>query len=155
MKRRTLVTAAAAAAFSACVTFGCAEEPDPIQIPRGDVDVFAADVQPIVDAQCANPSCHGRVERPLSLFSPGRYRMDPERTFLDEPLSRDELEMNARAVAAFATEVAPEGVDGCLVLRKPLALAAGGCGHEGGVIWSSRDDREHRLVRGWLARLVP
>jgi hypothetical protein len=143
------------AAFAFAFAFaGCVEDPGLVSVPRGDVEVFAADVQPVVDARCADPTCHGRPERPLSLYSPGRYRLDPARTFIAEPLTAEELEANARSMAAFAADVAPGGVDLCLVLRKPLAVEMGGCGHEGGVAWTSRDDREYRAVRSWLGRLI-
>jgi hypothetical protein len=131
----------------------CALEPPPDEaVPVGDPDAFAREVQPVLDARCADPTCHGRPERPLAIYSPGRHRQDPARTFLVEPLTPEELEVNARVLAAFALEV-EDGVDSCLVLRKPLARAAGGCEHAGGEVFPGRDDREYRALRAWLAAL--
>jgi hypothetical protein len=143
VKRAVMVLLAAA----------CVEPPPPDAIPEGDLESFAATVQPVLDARCADPTCHGRPERPLRTYSPGRFRADPARTFLDEPLDDAELAANARMVAAFAVDSAD--VDDCLVLRKPLALAAGGCGHGGGEIFASRDDRELRALRAWLLGVMP
>lgn len=147
MRRGRAVLLAFAAA--GCVV----EEPPPEALPDGDVAAFAEDVQPVVDRHCADPTCHGRPDRPLALYSPGRFRRDAARTYLIEPLSDEELAVNARSVAVFALdpEALADGLDGCLVLRKPLALAAGGCGHEGGEIFLTRDDRGYRALRGWLA----
>jgi hypothetical protein len=128
----------------------CSVEPPPERMPSGDPSSFASGVQPILDARCADPSCHGRVDRPLSIYSPGRYRADPSRTFLREPLTPDELTTNMQALAAFALDAGGD-VDRCLVLRKPLAIAAGGCGHLGGEIFASPADREYRTLRHWLA----
>jgi hypothetical protein len=153
--RARAAAAAALAALAALASACVVDLPPPEPLPEGDVTEFARTVQPVLDLRCADPSCHARADRPLALYSKGRHRRDPARTFLDEPLDAEELAANARAVAAFALEIAPEdGPDGCLVLRKPLALAAGGCGHAGGEIFSSRDDREYRAVRAWLAALA-
>jgi hypothetical protein len=132
---------------------GCAPLPDPEPMPVGDAATFAATVQPVVDERCATPSCHGRPERPLSLFSPLHYRRDPARTFLDEPLDADELDANVRRTCAFTLDLLREheAVDACLVLRKPLAVAAGGARHEGGEIFRAVDDRDYRTLRAWLA----
>jgi hypothetical protein len=127
---------------------GCLTEPAGTPVPRGDRATFEANVQPVVDASCADPSCHGRPDRPLSLFSPRQYRADPSRTYLDEPLTDAELDANAREVAAFLVGVA---VDDSLVLRKPLALAQGGCRHVGGEVFPATSDRRYRAIRSWLS----
>ncbi len=133
----------------------CVVEPPPDEpVPAGDLEAFALTVQPVLDARCADPTCHGRSDRPLTLFSPGRYRLDPARTFLVEALAPAELEANARVLAAFALDPPlADDVDACLVLRKPLALTAGGCEHGGGEIFPGRDDREYRALRAWLSEL--
>jgi hypothetical protein len=127
-------------------------EPAPEPIPEGDLARFAADVQPILDHRCATPSCHGRPDRALSIYSSGRYRSDPARTFLSEPLTADELAANVRGVAAFTLDV--DRLDDVLVVRKPLAIEQGGCWHAGGEIFGSVEDRDLRALRAWLAPLV-
>lgn len=135
----------------AALLAACMAEPPPAPLPVGDMAAFAATVQPVLDLRCADPSCHGRVDRPLSVYSPGRFRRDPTRTFRLEPLDDDELAANARALAAFALEAGE--VARCQVLCKPLAPGAGGCGHAGGVIFASRDEREFRALADWFAAL--
>jgi hypothetical protein len=140
----------------AVVVAACVSQPAREPLPAGDPEAFAAAVQPVLDARCSDPSCHGRPERPLSIYSPLRYRMDPARRFLSEPLTAAELLANQRSVEAFAlaSREAGQAASACLVACKPLAAAAGGCGHDGGAIFASRDDREYRALEGWLATLM-
>lgn len=144
--------ALAALLLASCIV----DVPSPQPIPAGDFEAFAGTVQPVLDARCASPTCHGQPDRPLAIFSAGQYRRDPARTFLEESLDPGEQAANARQVAAFVLDVLAGGwsVDDCLMLRKPLALAQGGCSHKGGEIFRSRDDREYRALRTWLTGLV-
>jgi len=138
--------------FLPALFVGCVVEVGPpTPLPAGDLDVFAASVQPVLAVRCGDPTCHGRVDRPLEIYSAGRHRSDPTRVFLEEALTADELADNARNVAAFTLDVA--SAEECAVLRKPLALAAGGMWHGGGEIFPSRDDREYRAVLAWLTAL--
>ncbi len=116
------------------------------------MDTFAVDVQPHVESRCASAGCHGSVERPLSLYARGQYRADPARTFYDEPLTQTELEANAERLAAFAHGA---HVDDCLVLTKPLAMAAGGVYHGGGDIFADADDPAYVAMARWLGRRAP
>ena len=149
------MSARARLALSLCLAACAPAPPGPQPLPRGDLDTFRASVQPVLDARCADPSCHGRAERPLSLFSPGRRRRDPDVTFTRTPLDDDELAANARVLAAFALEplLSGEPVDACLVLRKPLAVSRGGASHEGGELFGGTDDRDYQTLRDWLAAL--
>lgn len=143
--------ALAALLVGGCVGGGPARE----ALPAGDPIAFAARVQPVFDARCADPTCHGLPDRPLSIFSPRRYRADPARTLLDEPLTTDETAANVRACAAFAFDAVTEGgtTDDCLILRKPLPVEQGGARHGGGVIFQSDSAREWRVLRSWLGAL--
>lgn len=144
------------AAMIAFLVGGCAvAEPAPEALPTGDAVAFAAKVQPVFDARCADPTCHGRPDRPLSIYSPRRYRKDPARTLLDEPLGADETAANVRACAAFALDAVAAGgtTDDCLILRKPLPVDEGGARHGGGVIFPSDGAREWRILRSWLGAL--
>jgi hypothetical protein len=131
----------------------CVEEPAPLPLPEGDPALFAARAEPVLEARCADPGCHARRERPFALYAPGRHRADPARLYLDEPLTAEELAANRRAVDAFALAplAAGEPLAACLVVRKPLAVAAGGAGHEGGEIFMSTDDPGYLALAAYLA----
>ena len=139
----------------ALACLGCAPAPPDIPLPAVDVASFASEVQPILERRCGSPACHGRVERPLALYGSGSYRADSTRRFLVEPLSAAELAANARSVAAFVLEPRERGaaLASSRVLCKPLALAAGGCGHQGGAQWLSPSEREYRQLLSWLQAL--
>jgi hypothetical protein len=108
-----------------------------------DEALFAADVEPVLERHCANPSCHGRDERPLRVYAPMRFRVDRDRLFLDEPLSDDEVRANYESAAGFvATGGDPER---SLLLRKPLGKAW----HAPGAVFFE-EDPPARAIRDWL-----
>lgn len=134
----------------AAVLAGCIGTPEgSTSVPVLDYDAYVSDVQPIFVERCGNPTCHGRPERPFAVYAPERYRADPARTFLDEPLSGDELLANYESACAFSVHISDPTT--CLLLSKPLAIDAGGAGHLGGDVWLDREDPEYRTVEAWLA----
>lgn len=138
-----------ALACAATLLAGCLApvgEGEPLQV--GSVEVFAAEVQPVLAERCATGGCHGRPDRMLALYAPGQHRADPDRVYLDEPLTTEELWANAERLAAFAH--GRDGVDS-LALRKPLAIEAGGCFHEGGDVFRTRTDPGYRSIERWLS----
>ncbi len=143
-----LVSLLALALLSACTGPEAGGEP----LGVGPMEVFAAEVEPVLEERCASGGCHGRAERPLCLYAPGQHRADPARLYLDEPLTDAEVEHNARRLAAFAHGVS--GADS-LALRKPLAREEGGCWHGGGDVFSSETDPGYRIVERWLATRAP
>lgn len=147
--RPTLRVAAAAAALVLGALAGCegpAGDGEPLRV--GPMEAFAREVQPHLAERCASGGCHGTSERPLSLYASGVHRADPSRVHLDEPLTDRELAANARRLAAFAHQVAPER---SLALRKPLAKRSGGCWHGGGEVFADRTDPAYRILDAWLA----
>jgi hypothetical protein len=118
----------------------------------GPLDRFEVAVEPVLEQRCAQGGCHGRADRPFTLYAPGAYRADPSRVNLAEPLEAEELATNALRVAALASSTDPEA---SLVLRKPLALSAGGLHHGGGDVFVDRTDRDYRAIRDWLASCAP
>jgi len=121
--------------------------PDPRPWPVGDLEAFEQRVMPHLAERCASGGCHGDPDRPLSLYAPGAHRADPRRLHLDEPLTQEELVENARRVRAFAL-TAP--VRDTLIVRKPLAPAAGGLWHGGGDVFADERDPGCRELVRWL-----
>ena len=143
MRRLLLV-----ATLSAC---GPAAGTEPLAM--ADLETFEARVEPHLEARCSLGGCHGRAERPLALYAPGAYRADPERTYLDEPLDAFELLENARRISAFAGDLRAADT---LVIRKPLAIEAGGVWHGGGSVFVDDTDPSCRALVGWLdSRTIP
>ena len=133
--------------------FGCVVGPGTgAPLPLGDPQVFAEEVQPVLAAGCANPSCHGSADRPLELYAPFMHRLDAERVHLDEPLTETELELNRRRSAALLQDC--EDPDLSVLLTKPLAPDAGGCEHEGGVIFEDAWEQDYEALRGWASQAI-
>ncbi len=129
------------------ITCGCgATEVDTIAPQTFDQDAFVATIQPILAQRCANPSCHGRPERPLAIYAPMRFRRDPSRTHLDEPLTAREVEHNFWASVVLSTEA--ERPEDALFIAKPLAKIRY---HGGGAIFDSDDDLNYRHMLAWIA----
>ena len=126
---------------------GCGPAPTTIPLPVGDEAFFAERVEPHLEARCASAGCHGRPERPLSLYARGQQRADPSRVFLDEPLDDEEVRENARRVAAFALD---RSALESLAVQKPLAIDAGGVAHGGGDIFVDASDEGCRALIAWL-----
>jgi hypothetical protein len=118
-----------------------------VPLRMGPLDDYVVLVAPHVQERCSQGGCHGRPERPLSLYAPGVHRADPDRRYLDEPLSIEEHAENARRLAAFAQVDDPVR---SVVLCKPLALSAGGCWHGGGDNFVDHTDPAFRAILGWL-----
>lgn len=110
-----------------------------------DQEVYARDVHPILEARCATLDCHGVGERPLRLYAETGLRSRDD--LRDQPIEQDELIANVRALQAIEPGVDPEDA---LFIRKPLAEGAGGVAHEGGDLWSSRDEPQVVCALAWL-----
>lgn len=116
-------------------------------VPALDRATYADVVQPILERGCSNPSsCHGRADRPLSIYAPRAYRAEPGAVFTDPPLTSDELDSNFDRTRGFAID----NGGGPELLSKPLAEGAGGARHEGGDVFQSMDDREYRAIQDWI-----
>lgn len=120
---------------------------EPGLVPVGSIEVFEAQIEPMLERRCAQGGCHGRPDRPFVLYAPGVYRRDEARTSLAEPLDHEELASNALRVAALLDR---RDVDRSVVLRKPLVLAEGGLHHGGGGVFADRGDADYVLLRRWL-----
>ncbi len=136
--------------WSSLLLVGCVPEGEWVEVgPETDLDRYVAMVQPILEARCANPTCHGDAGRPLALYAPRLYRLDEERTWLDEPLTDEELELNHRRARAFLSEPVEESQ----LLRKPLDEDAGGAWHDGGVQFADASEPEFLAVLAWVTGL--
>ena len=140
MRRRLCALAALA---SACGGVGAG---DPQPVVDLDEAAYARDVHPIIEARCATLDCHGVDDRPLRLYAETGLRAADD--LRDQPIDPAELAANVRATEALEPGVSP---DDALFIRKPLAESAGGVAHEGGELWTGRDDPQLVCALAWLA----
>jgi hypothetical protein len=114
----------------------------PLPVPEPSYDAFVSTVYPVLLRDCGFPECHGRPERFFQVFGPGRARRSPA-TEPYAPATPDELAHGfGRARSMLLGEA--------LLLRKPLAVAVGGAGHEGDDAWQQAV-YPSRTAAGYLA----
>lgn len=111
----------------ACMA-GCASPVEVADPPPVDRDCFEREVYPVLARDCGYAGCHGDPARFFRVFAPGRTRLDPATGpfAAATPAELDATFERARSMLASATT--PEEA---LLLRKPLAPAAGGDAHMG------------------------
>lgn len=130
---------------------GCTEPDRTIAIPAADAASFRSTVYPILLADCGFPACHGDPRRFFSVFGPGRTRLDPATAPYDPP-TPDELAQSYTRTRSML--LGADGVRRSLLLRKPLAIDAGGAGHAGDDPWgaslyASKEDPRFRALFFW------
>lgn len=126
-----------------------------VDLPALDFAFYRDNVEPIFmrprggfragTAPCA--SCHTfQATTPLKLE---RLQEEGARVFWTEEQSR-------RNFAVVARLVTPGDPDNSRLLRKPLAVSAGGAPqHTGGKYWDSKDDPEWRVIAEWVRNAGP
>jgi len=137
--------------LAACAT----RDRTPVELAPGDPTAFAQHVQPYLERSCATLDCHGVEGRALRLYSELGLRSEdtlraaPIAEGSDpSPLTDAELDANLHALAAVG--LSGDSPSAQLVLRKPLAAAAGGVHHVGGVHWKSREAPGYLCLREFL-----
>jgi hypothetical protein len=108
-------------------------------------------VFPVLMRDCGFHTCHGSDERLFRIYGPGRARLDPDNKAFD-PLTGDEASASFQSALSFVDSAHPEQ---SMLLRKPLAVAAGGSGHEGADpfgrnVYRTRDDSGYRALEAWV-----
>jgi hypothetical protein len=117
-----------------------------------DPSVFVAEVYPVLLGDCGFPACHGDPARPLWIVGPGRTRLRPE-TPPFAPATAEELATTyTRTVSMLA---GPDAPSQSWLLRKPLAVRAGGASHAGDddfgrPIYASKDDPRWQALFFWV-----
>ena len=112
----------------------------------GSVESFAEWAQPVFAARCANPSCHGNAERPLSLYAVHRHRMNRDEVYLDAPLNDEELEHNLVQASLFVVDI--DEPSQSLLLTKPLG------DHAGVSVFIDSADYDYLRLHAWIETVL-
>lgn len=132
---------------------GCVTGEETVALQRaGALAAFVEQAEPVLETRCANPSCHGNDERPLSLFAPHRHRLDEADVFLDAPLTGDELRHNFLQAQVLIGDV--RSAAHSPLLREPLAARAGGMSHAGVEVFVDTADYDYRRLHAWVAHAL-
>lgn len=122
--------ACAFACLSACFS-GCVDPADPPLAARRDFPAFRGEVYAVLLRDCGFPACHGAPERFFRVWGPGRTRLPLDDGTFPEPFdlpTGDELSASYALALSMVDERKPKDSP---LLRKPLAVQAGGAGHFG------------------------
>lgn len=110
---------------------GCVDKVEPVRFADRDYEAFAREVYPVLLRDCGFPACHGAPERFFRVVGPGRTRVPNVDSPVPEPLdtrTQAELDLTIDFALSMIDERNPAR---SLLLRKPLAVEAGGAGHLG------------------------
>ncbi len=147
----------ASSLLAACV----AEPNETVGWAALDRSSFACEVEPVLEAQCSMPACHGAATRRMPVLAPGRMRLAGElaAAIAAQPTEEreagthprlTEVEIDANFSAARAM-VLPEAGEASPLLDKPLAVAAGGVYHApDGDVFADRDDAGYAALLRWV-----
>lgn len=136
---------------------GCTPPGSDFSVPETDPEVFELTVYPILLADCGFPACHGDPDRFFAVYGPGRRRLSPS-TGPYDPATPEELALSyTRARSMLVAEGGPAKA---LLLRKPLAVSAGGAGHAGddpwgGPIYLTKRDPRYEALFYWATSSSP
>jgi hypothetical protein len=136
---------------------GCAQQPQPWQAAdpnqKGFLP-FVQDVLPVLLRDCGFHTCHGSTQRFFRVWGPGRVRIDPATREFDK-LTADEWQASYQLAISMVDGRNPAR---SLLLRKPLAIEAGGAAHRGADrfgrnIYRSTSDAGYMALRKWVLSL--
>jgi hypothetical protein len=111
---------------------------------------------PVLLRDCGFHACHGSEERLFRVYGPGRARLDPD-TRAYAGTSGDEASLSYLLALSFIDDRDSEQ---SLLLKKPLAVEAGGLPH-GGVdrfgrdVFRSEDDLGFRVLEAFVLEQRP
>lgn len=89
---------------------------------------FQVEVFPVLLRDCAFSTCHGSKDRFFRVWGPGRTRLNPMISAEFDKLTGDEASNTYQLALSMIDAAQPSR---SLLLRKPLAVEAGGAGHRG------------------------
>jgi hypothetical protein len=108
----------------------CGETPKTTAFARREFQQFQREVYPVMLRDCGFPACHGSPTRFFRVFGPGRVRLPGAKGLpgaFDLPTG-DEL---STTYSLALSMIDAADAQRSTLLRKPLAVEAGGAGHLG------------------------
>jgi hypothetical protein len=137
----------------------CAKQPPAGSVAKREFPSFQREVYPVLLRDCAFPSCHGGPQRFLRVWGPGRVRLPSSKGTpgaVDLP-SVDEISATYSLALSMIDDRDPAHSP---LLRKPLAVAAGGAGHRGvdkygRDVYRTAQDSGYLTLARWVLSAAP
>lgn len=111
--------------------FGCADPIEPPVASRRAFAQFRMEVYPVMLRDCGFPACHGAPDRFFRVLGPGRVRLMNDDGTLPDPFDTPTAKEQELTFQLALSMIDENHVEDSLLLRKPLAVEAGGYGHLG------------------------
>src|SRR5262245_34635758 len=108
----------------------CAQEPQKASFAKRSFPQFQDDVYPVLLRDCGFPACHGAAGRCFRVWGPGRVRL-PGETSTPEAFDLPTIAELSATQASALSMIDDRAPASSPLLRKPLAVEAGGAGHFG------------------------
>ena len=148
MQRRTIALLSLALAGTG--TSACDDPQKGYEVVDREYSGFT-EVYPVLIRDCGFPTCHGSEDRMFRIYGPGRSRLtDDLRAY--EAVTGDEISLSFSIALSMVDARHPEQ---SLLLKKPLALEAGGMAH-GGIddfgrnVYRTKDDEGYKVIEHWV-----
>lgn len=122
---------------------GCVEDRQPAAFAKRAFRQFEGEVWPVLLRDCGFPTCHGDPDRFFQVWGPGRLRVQAKdiqgnllvdaegKPVLWGPFDTPDIEEKTRTMNSALAMIDDRDPKSSLLLRKPLAVEAGGAGHRG------------------------
>lgn len=110
---------------------GCAEEQATPVAARRAFSAYRMEVYPVLLADCGFAACHGAPERFFRVYGPGRTRLPNSDGTVPEPFDTSTAAEQELTYQLALSMIDENNREDSLLLRKPLAVEAGGYGHLG------------------------
>lgn len=142
----------------------CAACGDPSTAPvvaKRPFDAFRNDVYPVLLRDCGFPACHGDPKRFFRVWGPGRARLPLESTMIaPEALDQPTGQEIAVSLALALSMIDERDLAHSPLLRKPLAVSAGGSGHMGidnfgRDVYRTTSDQGYQVLQKWVFSPAP
>jgi hypothetical protein len=147
-------------ALSCCLALACLSacgvDPAPLRVASPDLNRFANEAYPVLLRDCGFPACHGASARFFRVYGPGRSRFMPAMNAdPGDPATIDEINQSYDRTRSMIDARNPVR---SLLLRKPLASAAGGAGHKGEDllgrnVYATTNEPGYQALRAWVLGL--
>ena len=121
------------------------------------MQAFVSEAYPVLLRDCGFPACHGDSRRFFQVYGPGRTRLSADTRPYDNATPDEVMRSYDRARSMLSSTHDPGPP---LLLRKPLAVSAGGAGHKGDDPWQqpiyrSAVDPDFQALRAWALTVQP
>lgn len=139
---------------------GCADAIDkPVEAKRMFAP-FASEVYPVLLRDCGFPACHGAPERFLRVYGPGRVRLPNDDGTFPEPFDTATVDEQNQTFKLALSMIDENAKGDSLILRKPLAVEAGGYGHLGADgygrnVYRTTQDGGYVAIARWVYTPAP